>query len=1182
MEQRASSMTHFRLFFALCFLPAIGLFQEFGLIGVPCANAQDAKLNDDMGTSEQRLPALAMNKYLYSVTCWEDHREASPRIYAQQYSAKGTIIRKNFKINGHSLVAEQFQPDVAMDDLGHFAVAWVEKADSFNIYVRLYGANAVPITTIMQVSEIASPHVNLEPVVAMNEKGSFIISWKGGDVFGDIYAQLFDQNGNKIGGNFRVNDVTEGVQMRPDAEMQTDGSFIIVWEDGRTANDYAIYAQRFSSSGAPLEGNIKISHHPSSTHLAANATVAVQQNGDFLVCWNYGEQIGQEKIYGRLMKADLQLIKTDFIISSGTGVAPMSGNLNPHTCSRASSGYSVTWQGDIGVGYNIYFRLLDSQGNLLGDKMIINATEMMKNKTSPDHGESQNGSILFIWQDDRAGNADIYGSWRGPVQPLNVIAGFRYNGMVPICWDPVYGDDRTTKYEVHRADALGAPLVKIATVDLLTRGPGGNLMRDYIDTTVTNGQTYYYAIKADRGDESSLSYFAMATPSLPGNSIASSWAKVKPLIDGQMQPDEWEDATSLNISAITMPIGNVTLHIKNDANQLYLAVDDPNDAAVDPANILNLLYDWNHDKAWPAASPSNEGLISFNQALIALTGYWGKYPNELGADAIITAPPGVTAKISNASGHVQYEAALAAPGASGKILGFAVSVTDPGNYYPQQYGSAGLWPRGALWEAAESLGDLVLAAAADTLVDLNWSMFKQCRERTSWVKDEKILTPPFSYSAEILFDPLDPIEFVSYDNTLYAGTWGMDYSSQARFAAYDVSTGLQLWPFVVPNSTFNAQMCPAVNDSLFICSGQDAQGLYALERSSGLPKWSNHTGAPMEGHPILDGDRIYFHFQNLFCINASDGSTIWSRPLSGSSVTTVDQQNVYISMNNHLQAYDKFTGSLIWSEDCQTSQAVTVDKQYVYTFNNNIIVAREKDTGQLLWTFTPPGATWVLNRNNGIAIHHTYLCFTTYENAEKRGQLFTLNKADGSYRWHVTFDSTGASWPTIANNVVYVVNGGGSRVRPNSRASALWGFDIATGNQVFLDYSTRYYEQPIVANHRLFVLASGNKIKVFSNSPISGLATAHEVQPQESALRQNYPNPFNSSTTIEFALAESGFMTLKIFNLLGEKVATLLAEKRTAGAYKLIWDAKGIASGVYLYRLEAGELVQTKKLILMR
>jgi hypothetical protein len=84
------------------------------------------------------------------------------------------------------------------------------------------------------------------------------------------------------------------------------------------------------------------------------------------------------------------------------------------------------------------------------------------------------------------------------------------------------------------------------------------------------------------------------------------------------------------------------------------------------------------------------------------------------------------------------------------------------------------------------------------------------------------------------------------------------------------------------------------------------------------------------------------------------------------------------------------------------------------------------------------------------------------------------------------------------------------------------------------------------------------------------------------ALEQNYPNPFNPSTTIEFALPKSAFVTLKVYNLLGEEVATLVAEQRSAGIHKLNWDASGLASGMYLYRLEAGSFVQTKKLILMR
>jgi hypothetical protein len=88
--------------------------------------------------------------------------------------------------------------------------------------------------------------------------------------------------------------------------------------------------------------------------------------------------------------------------------------------------------------------------------------------------------------------------------------------------------------------------------------------------------------------------------------------------------------------------------------------------------------------------------------------------------------------------------------------------------------------------------------------------------------------------------------------------------------------------------------------------------------------------------------------------------------------------------------------------------------------------------------------------------------------------------------------------------------------------------------------------------------------------------------PVEFILEQNYPNPFNPSTTIEFALPKSAFVTLKVYNLRGEEVATLVAEQRSAGIHRCNWNARGLASGVYLYRLETGDFVQVKKLILMR
>jgi hypothetical protein len=91
-----------------------------------------------------------------------------------------------------------------------------------------------------------------------------------------------------------------------------------------------------------------------------------------------------------------------------------------------------------------------------------------------------------------------------------------------------------------------------------------------------------------------------------------------------------------------------------------------------------------------------------------------------------------------------------------------------------------------------------------------------------------------------------------------------------------------------------------------------------------------------------------------------------------------------------------------------------------------------------------------------------------------------------------------------------------------------------------------------------------------------------EGQPIRYALSQNYPNPFNPATRIRFSLPHAGLVTLKVYSVLGEEVAALIEEPHEAGTYEVTWDAKGLSSGVYFYRLRAGDFVQTRRAILTR
>jgi len=83
-------------------------------------------------------------------------------------------------------------------------------------------------------------------------------------------------------------------------------------------------------------------------------------------------------------------------------------------------------------------------------------------------------------------------------------------------------------------------------------------------------------------------------------------------------------------------------------------------------------------------------------------------------------------------------------------------------------------------------------------------------------------------------------------------------------------------------------------------------------------------------------------------------------------------------------------------------------------------------------------------------------------------------------------------------------------------------------------------------------------------------------------LFQNYPNPFNPETKINYNVSKSGFVTIKVYDLLGREVTTLVNENKPAGNYSIKFDGSKLVSGIYFYRMKAGDFVQTKKLILLK
>lgn len=121
----------------------------------------------------------------------------------------------------------------------------------------------------------------------------------------------------------------------------------------------------------------------------------------------------------------------------------------------------------------------------------------------------------------------------------------------------------------------------------------------------------------------------------------------------------------------------------------------------------------------------------------------------------------------------------------------------------------------------------------------------------------------------------------------------------------------------------------------------------------------------------------------------------------------------------------------------------------------------------------------------------------------------------------------------------------------------------------------------IKANEYFVTVPASAAAIVKIDSPVTSVSEGQSI-PSEFILSQNYPNPFNPMTVINYTIPHSSFITLKVYNILGEKVATLYQGYQKAGSYNFSFDASALSSGVYLYRLQANGFSETKKMILMK
>jgi photosystem II stability/assembly factor-like uncharacterized protein len=263
---------------------------------------------------------------------------------------------------------------------------------------------------------------------------------------------------------------------------------------------------------------------------------------------------------------------------------------------------------------------------------------------------------------------------------------------------------------------------------------------------------------------------------------------------------------------------------------------------------------------------------------------------------------------------------------------------------------------------------------------------------------------------------------------------------------------------------------------------------------------------------------------------------------------------------------------------------------FIYALDNNIYSAR----WYRLLRSSDNGESWDLS-DSGLAFkdYLTTIQLPAYTFAANGKKLFA-----GTYKGIYASTNMGMSWSHISNQFQYVreliVN------KNNIYASTDNGFNPSgifissdNGNSwTIIDDTTYKYPVSgiyapeinalIVNDKYLFI---GTKGKGVWKYPIENLVSVQEKnskQPNEYKLSQNYPNPFNPSTTITYSLPKRSFVTLKIYDLLGRELTTLVNEEKPGGTYKVTWNAQNIPSSVYFYKITAGGYSKVNKMILLK
>jgi len=412
---------------------------------------------------------------------------------------------------------------------------------------------------------------------------------------------------------------------------------------------------------------------------------------------------------------------------------------------------------------------------------------------------------------------------------------------------------------------------------------------------------------------------------------------------------------------------------------------------------------------------------------------------------------------------------------------------------------------------------------------------------------------------------------------------------------------LFLYSHIFPqNDNLNYFTDISVYDSLFIWSVTYNGNLWHSSNggsswevdSTGINQiWKIHFTNSSNGYLMAD-DNIYFssdagenwtlslepesfNFRDMSFLNDSIGFVVGS---------DLDSSKVFKTTNSGLNwsvVFDSANADL----GVSLGEINILDEKNVWLLRINV-----------LYKTTNLGETWetVFYSNISVGISFlklnmfndsTGLLGSNYESIVLEGRL--LETSDGGYSWEIFpspgfhfgltdyfFPSPNKGWVADWNpDILFTSNSGATW-------DSLQSYSTLPGALTKFTFIDELRGWAITRSHILYTADGWQTFTI--QGTISSIDEQHLQNPLDFSLFQNYPNPFNPSTTIKYEIPELSFITLKVYDVLGNEIATLVNEKKPAGNYEVEFGGSVLTSGIYFYRFQAGSFVEIKKMVLMK